>query len=700
MIEIVLRRNSSCLQRQHKNSEGSGLRPLLVRLLFFLNYENMLIREYKGETLSQVELLWDESLGIHDVCVAILDGPVDLTHTCFNGANLTQLSTLVSGVADQGYASQHGTHVASIIFGQHNGPVQGIAPNCRGLIVPVFTDGKEGGLAPCSQMDLARAITQAVAQGANVINISGGQLVASAESDQLLANAVRLCEENSVLIVAAAGNDGCECLHVPAALESVLAVGAMDAQGNPIGFSNWGEAYQNQGILAPGENIIGASPGDGTVVKSGTSFAAAIVSGIVALLLSIQRQRGEKPNPHAIRNAILTSALPCNRQNGLDNRRCLAGALNIPKAYALITKGEIKFMSNDKPEEVINQTSAADKMIGQLQPSEAINHSLEQSTPFSSKKNATKAGEAKTSAHVLNEGDSMIVTPSNKTNASITPSECTSCSGGGQIQLVYALGDLGYDFGTQARRDSIQQAMNLNRPPIQQELLYYFSGENVKGNPFSGNPHPWDAQSIIWTLSLDATPIYAIAPLGPFAGVVYDRLREFMSDGNIERVSIPGYIGGNVRLMSGEIVPVIVPEVRGMYSWSVEALLEAVIEPSTPEENTEQLKNRIREVLDRIYYDYRNLGVTPQERALNYAATNAFQISVAISQATLSDRVIESVEVVKSPICRADSDCYDVKLRFFDPENLHRSRIIKRFTIDVSDVIPVTIGQMRSWSES
>lgn len=158
--------------------------------------------------LPGLKSLWNESLGVPGVCIAVLDGPVDQSHPCFEGANLTRLSTLVSGVADQGSASQHGTHVASIIFGQHDSPVRGIAPNCRGLIVPMFTDGKEGGLAPCSQIDLARAITQAVEQGANVINISGGQLAASAESDQLLANAIRLCQENNVLIVAAAGNDG------------------------------------------------------------------------------------------------------------------------------------------------------------------------------------------------------------------------------------------------------------------------------------------------------------------------------------------------------------------------------------------------------------------------------------------------------------------------------------------------------------
>ena len=69
--------------------------------------------------------------------------------------------------------------------------------------------------------------------------------------------------ERGVLIVAAGGNDGCECLHVPAALPNVIAVGAMDANGRPLEFSNWGELYRQQGVLAPGENILGAVPGGG-----------------------------------------------------------------------------------------------------------------------------------------------------------------------------------------------------------------------------------------------------------------------------------------------------------------------------------------------------------------------------------------------------------------------------------------------------
>ncbi len=66
--------------------------------------------------------------------------------------------------------SRHGTHVASVIFRRHDGPVPGLASGCRGLIVPIFSDG-EGHL---SQLDLARTIDQAVEVGAHVINVNRG----------------------------------------------------------------------------------------------------------------------------------------------------------------------------------------------------------------------------------------------------------------------------------------------------------------------------------------------------------------------------------------------------------------------------------------------------------------------------------------------------------------------------------------------
>jgi cyanobactin maturation PatA/PatG family protease len=261
---------------------------------------------------------------------------------------------MMAGNADRGPATRHGTHVASIIFGQHDGPVKGIAPHCRGLIVPIFKDGAAGSIAPCSQLDLARAITQAVQAGARIVNISGGEYSSSGVAHPILAKALQACVEQGVLVVAAAGNEGCECLHVPGALPSVLAVGAMDAQNRPMDFSNWGSAYRSQGILAPGENILGAVPGGGTGLQSGTSYATSIVSGIAALLLSLQRKLGQKLDPQSVRMALLESVHTCDPRVTSDCRPFLVGRLNIPGAHSIIVKAnqEMKVNEQGAPDDV------------------------------------------------------------------------------------------------------------------------------------------------------------------------------------------------------------------------------------------------------------------------------------------------------------------------------------------------------------
>ena len=230
------------------------------------------------------------------VCVAVLDGPVDLAHPCFEGADLTVLPVLGDrGMVVGGAMSAHGTHVASLIFGHKDSEVKGIAPQCRGLIVPIFSDRS----LRVSQLDLTRGIEAAVEAGAHVINISGDQLTDgdSGDADEFLRRAVELCRDRDILIVAAAGNDRCPCHHMPAAIPSVLAVGAMDDDGRPLEFSNWGADYGHQGLLAPGGEVKGAVPGGGTTELSGTSFAAPIVTGVAALLLSLQIEEGRDPLP-------------------------------------------------------------------------------------------------------------------------------------------------------------------------------------------------------------------------------------------------------------------------------------------------------------------------------------------------------------------------------------------------------------------
>ena len=657
------------------------------------------------DTLSTV------SQGNNSICIAILDGPVDRNHPCFQGADLTYLPTLVKGEAQtNGNMSIHGTHVASIIFGQPGSSVQGIAPRCKGVIVPIFADDR----LKTSQLDLARGIEQAVNAGAHVINLSGGQLTDFGEADGWLENAVRLCRENNVLLVAAAGNNGCDCLHVPAALPAVLAVGAMDAQGKPLGFSNWGETYQNQGILAPGEDILGAKPGGGTDRLSGTSFATPIVSGVAAVLLSLQRERGETPDPHKVRQILLQSALPCDPDLPEETRRCLAGKLNIPGAITLLKGGNMaEEFTSVNASEVESAGCGCDGSLSNT--GEAIATTQGQS-PQTSVATAATATAGAVPSNTPNLQDLIQSFPTDTTQQpmmpNLTANSVTASQAPSELadmgQLVYALGTLGYDFGTEARRDSFKQLM----PP------FNFGTTMVPANPYDArqmvdylDANISESRSLIWTINIELTPVYAIDPTGPFAAESYRALHELLAgqiqpendSEYVERVSIPGILTGRkVKLFSGQVIPVIEPQsTRGIYGWKVNNLVTAAMDAVQAEDGTAD-EDRIRKTLDgflnRIYYDLRNLGTTSQDRALNFSVTNAFQAAQTFSEAVAIGMELDSITVEKSPFCRMDSDCWDVKLKFFDPENSRRAKKIFRFTIDVSDLIPVTLGEVRSWS--
>ncbi len=469
----------------------------------------------------------------------------------------------------------------------------------------------------------------------------------------------------------------------------------MDDDGRPLEFSNWGADYGRQGLLAPGQMVRGAVPGGGTTELSGTSFAAPIVTGVIALLLSLQIEEGREPSPHSVREALLAGVRPCKVGVGQDPGQCLAGRLDVTETLRLLsltTKKRVSMSSEFETEAVA--ASCGCGAVGAEGPPGTPEAELPRDL-VASPSRAVPAGPRLASRY----GRSPGVTASSTWPGMFGPT--------GEMGLVYALGTLGYDFGTEARRDTFKQLM----PPLRTD------NTAVPGNPYDARQmvdylatSPSEARALIWTLNLELTPIYAIEPLGPFGHHVYDVLRELLSgevlaehlEEFIQRVSVPGILSGRTaRLFSGQIVPIIeVENVRGLYGWRTNALIKRTLEATGGKADEVKVRRMLDGFLNRIYYDLRNLGVTSRDRALNYAATNAFQASVTFDTAIGEGMELDNIGVEKSPICRPDSDCWDVKLKFFDPENNKRAKRVFRFTIDVSDTIPVTLGEVRTWTEA
>jgi cyanobactin maturation PatA/PatG family protease len=612
--------------------------------------------------------------------IAVLDGPVDTAHPAFAQANLESIAGPPLDL--HGEAAGHGTHVASLIFGQPGGPVPGVAPGCTGLLVPIFHDGQDGALIPCSQLDLARAIQTGLAAGAHIISISGGQQGPATGADRYLLDALETCEAGNVLVVAAAGNEGCECANVPAAIESVLAVGALNAQGEPLESSNWDPGYHSHGIAAIGESIVGAVPGGGIAAKSGTSFANALVAGVAALLLSVQLLRFGTTDARAVRKALIESASISNPSMELA-RRCLAGRLDIDRALQSVLLACSNFAppfarSSRAPDRPplpgAGVWAASDSNFFQPSPQGELSMQEQEIT----------MAEAAPSESAVSSASPQAVAASQ-----IVPAGC-GCGGAlAAPSMVYVLGQIAYDFGTEARRDSLVQA-GLTEPQDAAAVVAFVT------------EHPEFAPAIIWLVYQDSTAIYAVQPVGAYAATGYERLlgafNSQITEG-VEIVSIPGYAAGSVTLFNGQSVPVIAPEIRGIYHWSKAALVKAVTAEVANDDGVRVAREtHLGNFLDRVYYELRNLGVAAHERAINYSATNAHQIDQVFENAIKSSLMLDRIEYERSPICRPRSDCWDIKLSFFNPaRRFEQAKQVYRFTVDVSDVIPVTVGKVRHW---
>lgn len=272
------------------------------------------IRPAEMQSLDQIHApsAWRTTRG-SGVTVAVLDTGVDPTAPDLAGDVRTG-PDYAAGADPPGYQPplEHGTYIASLIAGHGSGPgdalgVIGVAPRAKILAVRVILDDGEPGLAAYDQDSrfadaIGKGIYYAVRHGARVINMSLGSQQPTAYLRAAVASAVA----RGVVIVASAGNDGTSSGFAPyiypASFTGVIAVAAVTGSGSRAPFSE-----QNAAVVlsAPGVDVVGAGPNGEYIDAEGTSPAAALVSGVAALI----RSRYPRLTPALVEQALITSAI-------------------------------------------------------------------------------------------------------------------------------------------------------------------------------------------------------------------------------------------------------------------------------------------------------------------------------------------------------------------------------------------------------
>ncbi|PKR77642.1 peptidase S8 [Halalkalibacillus sediminis] len=214
------------------------------------------------------------------VDVAVLDTGIDRSHEDLTANVQGGYSVFDDAENSDPYndGNGHGTHVAGTVAAVDNDlGVLGVAPSTNLYAVKVLDNDGSGSYA-----GIAEGIEWAVQNDMDVINMSLG----GSQSSSVLEEFSNLANNEGLLVVAAAGNDGNrggnnDTVGYPAKYDSVMAVAAVDENNNRATFSSTGPAVE---ISAPGVDILSTTPGDTYSSFNGTSMASPHVAGVAALV--------------------------------------------------------------------------------------------------------------------------------------------------------------------------------------------------------------------------------------------------------------------------------------------------------------------------------------------------------------------------------------------------------------------------------
>jgi len=247
-----------------------------------------------------------------NVTVAVIDSGIDLKHPEFANAIIDSFDVLGSKEGPH----LHGTGVAGAIVSHAR--LMGSAPAAKILAIRAFGVAPNG--AESTSYVILKGLDYAAAHGAQVVNMSF-----AGPKDALIERGIAAAAAKGIVMVGAAGNAGPKSPPLyPAANANVIAVSATDAQDKLFPASNRGGYIA---VSAPGVDIFLPAPDEKYQMASGTSFSAAYISGLAALML----ERNPALKPEEVRAILVKTA----RDLGSPGRDDLFGA-GEADAYAAV----------------------------------------------------------------------------------------------------------------------------------------------------------------------------------------------------------------------------------------------------------------------------------------------------------------------------------------------------------------------------
>ena len=284
----------------------AGVRSVHLNFRYVLQDQKSVLTEGDPAQYALAKLRLPEAHALSrgaNVIVAVIDSGIDVDHP--------ELANTIADRFDALGAKEgphvHGTGIAGVIVSHAR--LMGSAPSAKILAIRAFGAAPNG--AESTSFVILKSLDYAAAHGAQIVNMSF-----AGPKDPLVERGIAASAARGIVLVAASGNAGPKSPPLyPAANPNVIAVSATDAHDRLFPASNRGSHIA---LAAPGVEIFLPAPDGKYQMTSGTSFSAAYISGLAALMMA----RNPQLKPDDVRAILIKTA----RDLGLPGRDDLFGA--------------------------------------------------------------------------------------------------------------------------------------------------------------------------------------------------------------------------------------------------------------------------------------------------------------------------------------------------------------------------------------